>query len=69
MNRLIRCDCGHEICCEDTAELIERARDHARKEHHMELTAAHILAVAQPCETTERSDPTWGGRRPDEEGI
>jgi predicted small metal-binding protein len=46
MDLRIRCDCGHEIQSSDPEDLVERARQHAREEHHMELPAEHLLEMA-----------------------
>ena len=45
--RVIGCDCGFEASEDGDGRLIERAQDHARRIHGMELPAELILALAR----------------------
>jgi len=46
MKRLLRCDCGYEVCAEDDAELVARVQRHAFDAHGMDLTRDDVLELA-----------------------
>ena len=49
VRKVIQCPCGYVIEADGDDALVARARDHARKEHGMELTPDQALAMARPA--------------------
>jgi predicted small metal-binding protein len=50
MQMRVRCECGHEIVSEETADLVSGGRRHARQVHGMDVPAQRILALIEPCD-------------------
>lgn len=51
MQMRVRCECGHEIVSEETADLVTGGRRHALQAHGMDVPAQRILALVEPCES------------------
>lgn len=49
MAKIIRCECGYIARGQSDTELVEDATRHARDVHQMDLTAAQVLAMAEPA--------------------
>jgi predicted small metal-binding protein len=58
----VRCDCGDEIVSDETADLVTRARLHARQAHGMDVPPERILALVEPCESNASSSATPSSR-------
>ena len=48
----VRCDCGVEIVSTQVEDLVARARQHARRDHDMNVPVERILAMIEPCGAT-----------------
>lgn len=49
MQKVINCPCGFVVEAESDDQLVERAQNHARQVHQMELTREQALAMAKPA--------------------
>ena len=49
MNKRIQCPCGSVIDGRDDDDVVEKAQEHARQVHQMELTREQALAMARPA--------------------
>ena len=48
MNKVINCPCGFVVKGESDDQLVERAQEHAKQMHQMELSREQALAMAKP---------------------
>jgi predicted small metal-binding protein len=48
MNKVINCPCGFVVKGESDDQLVERAQEHARQMHQMDLSREQALAMAKP---------------------
>jgi predicted small metal-binding protein len=48
MEKIITCPCGFVLRGADDDEVVEKAQDHARAVHGMELTRDQALEMARP---------------------
>ncbi len=49
MQKVINCPCGFVVEAESDDKLVERAQEHARQVHQMDLTREQALAMAKPA--------------------
>ena len=49
MQKVITCPCGFIVTAESDEQLVERARQHAKEVHQMDLSAEQALAMAHPA--------------------
>ena len=48
MNKVINCPCGYVVQGESDDQLVERAQEHAKQMHQMDLSREQALAMAKP---------------------
>jgi predicted small metal-binding protein len=48
MNKVINCPCGFVVQGESDDQLVERAQEHAKQMHQMDLSREQALAMAKP---------------------
>jgi predicted small metal-binding protein len=48
MNKVINCPCGFVVKGESDDQLVERAQEHAKQMHQMDLSREQALAMAKP---------------------
>jgi predicted small metal-binding protein len=48
MQKVIHCPCGFVVTADSDDALVERAQQHAREVHAMELSREQALAMAKP---------------------
>ena len=48
MNKVINCPCGFVVQGESDDQLVERAQEHAKQVHQMDLSREQALAMAKP---------------------
>jgi hypothetical protein len=60
--RVIGCDCGFEASDYGEGGLVERAQNHARRVHGMELPAELILALARAAPSDHAPRPEQNGQ-------
>lgn len=48
MKKEIECPCGYTIRADDEDELVEKAQQHAKESHEMELSSDQALSMARP---------------------
>jgi predicted small metal-binding protein len=48
MNKVINCPCGFVVQGESDDQLVERAQEHAKQTHQMDLSREQALAMAKP---------------------
>ena len=49
MTKLIQCPCGVVIEGRDDEDVVQRAQEHARQVHQMELSREQALGMARPA--------------------
>lgn len=49
MQKVITCPCGFIVTAETDDQLVERARQHAKEVHQMDLSPEQALAMAHPA--------------------
>jgi predicted small metal-binding protein len=49
MQKVIHCPCGFVVKGETDDELVQRAKEHARQVHQMDLSREQALAMATPA--------------------
>ena len=49
MQKVIHCPCGFVVKGANDDELVERAREHAKQVHQMDLSREQALAMATPA--------------------
>jgi predicted small metal-binding protein len=59
MEKLLRCDCGHEVHADHEAELVARVQRHALEAHGMQFSPEEVLQLAFRAEL---GDATWQQR-------
>jgi predicted small metal-binding protein len=48
MQKVINCSCGYIVKAENDDKLVEKAQEHAKQVHQMDLTREQALAMARP---------------------
>lgn len=48
MNKVINCPCGFVVKGESEDQLVQRAQEHAKQMHQMDLSREQALAMAKP---------------------
>jgi predicted small metal-binding protein len=56
VEKLLRCECGFEVCAEEEAELVAGVQRHAHEAHGMQLSPEEALQLASRA--IERRDPS-----------
>ncbi|AMY08203.1 hypothetical protein LuPra_01396 [Luteitalea pratensis] len=49
MTKIIQCPCGVRIEGQDDEDVVQKAQNHAREVHQMELSREQALAMARPA--------------------
>ena len=49
MTKIIQCPCGVTIEGQDDEDVVQKAQNHAREVHQMELSREQALAMARPA--------------------
>jgi predicted small metal-binding protein len=49
MKKIIQCPCGSVIEGKDDEEVVQKAQDHAKSTHNMDLSKEQALAMARPA--------------------
>jgi predicted small metal-binding protein len=49
MQKIINCPCGFVVKAETDEQLVQKAQQHAKEVHQMDLSREQALAMAQPA--------------------